>query len=223
MRLGLAALLYAGKLDDPEREKLDAALGLSYDAMRADEDDAASPLRIVSESPLAYVPRTGSVIAGVVFLHGHGGAFAQPCWQIAHALASAATVCPSIGASADWASARGEALVRDAIAELHRRGAARVVMMGLSDGGIGATRLAPRLRAELAGVVAISGVDPAAPAPGLPALVLQGTLDRMMSSAVAQAWAARVGARFVAVPHGHFALLLAPDELERAIAAFTLR
>jgi pimeloyl-ACP methyl ester carboxylesterase len=213
VRLGLSALRYAGKLDDPESSALDAALGTAYAAMLADENDAASPVRIAAAAPLTYVPR-GSIVAGVVVLHGHGGAFALPCWQVARAVAvrGAATLCPSIGVDADWGSPRGEAIVRAALGELGRRGAQRLVLVGLSDGGVGATRLAPRLRADLTAVVAISGVDPAAPSPGVPTLVIQGTLDRMMSASSARTWAARVGARYLALPHGHFALLVAPAE-----------
>lgn len=219
--LGVAALAYSGKLRDPELALLDPALRASYAQMRADEDDPASPSVVNDEGGLSYAPR-GPIRAAVVFLHGHGGAFALPCWQIAHAVVvhGVATLCPALPAGAAWSDVDGRGVVERTIAKLRAAGVARVVLVGLSDGGIGASRLAAMMPGTFVGLAAISGIDPAAAAPTIPTLVFQGSRDVMMSASVAKTWATRAHAEYVEVDRGHFAMLLEPAVFGITIAGF---
>jgi pimeloyl-ACP methyl ester carboxylesterase len=96
-----------------------------------------------------------------VFLHGFGGSFALPCWQLAKAALPMGYVtrCPATGPEGDWWEASGEAIVRDLIDELRREGYRKIVLVGLSNGAVGAARLAPKFRAQLAGVSVIQSRD----------------------------------------------------------------
>ena len=105
--------------------------------------------------------------------------------------------------------------MRDAIAALESEGMHHIVLAGLSNGGVGAARLAPKLRGTIDGLVLISGASPAA-SPGVPVLVLQGARDAMMPASVAQSYATAHGGSYVELNGGHFALLL---EREKAMAA----
>jgi pimeloyl-ACP methyl ester carboxylesterase len=158
----------------------------------------------------------------LVFLHGFGGNFELPCWQIAQAAAEASlvTYCPSVGPEGHWWTDQGERTLRRTLEMVHARGFDRVYLAGLSNGGIGATRLAARMRGEFRGLVLVSGADAAAPSPGIPVLAIHGTADPMTSAASARAYAARAGGTFVALDGGHFAFLLHEAEARRAIASW---
>lgn len=155
---------------------------------------------------------------GVVFLHGFGGSFALPCWEVASAAARAGmeTACPSIGQRGDWWTARGEDITRQTIAWMRARGARRIVLAGLSNGGIGASRLAPRMRGEIAGVVLLSGAAAVEPPRGLPVLVVHGRADHMTSAGVARRYAARAGRRgtLVLLDGDHFVLVARAAEIQ---------
>ena len=231
--LGLQALAGAKHLRDPDLALLEPALRSSYARMRADEDDPSSPVRPRrvaltaggAEDTLVYEPRSG-VPAGartaLVFLHGYGGSFALPCWQLARAVAPAgiAAVCPTLDVEGEWSSANGERLVRSTVDHLHGAGYDRLILAGLSNGAIGASRLAPKLKGAFAALVLVSGADPSAPAPGLPALVIQGRRDAIMAASGARTYAAAAHASYVDLDGGHFAMLLSADEVERALRAF---
>ncbi len=202
------------------------------DAMRAGYDEMAREEGALPSPVLATylgLERPGASDAidfehagadAVVFLHGYAGNFTMSCWLFARAAARAglATDCPSTSWRGDWWTASGEAIVRERIAALRARGKTRVFLAGLSNGGIGASRLAPRLRGEIAGLVLVSGVAPDAGAPGVPTLVLQGRRDAMCSASVARAYATGNGASYVELDDGHFALLVDRDRAARAIA-----
>src|SRR5262249_44450006 len=135
----------------------------------------------------------------VVFLHGFGGNFTLPCWLVAQAArrAGLVTFCPSIRPAGDWWQADGEATLRRTVQIVRARGIDRIYLAGLSNGGIGASRLAPRMRGSFRGLVLISGAAADAPAPGVPALVIHGRRDAMVAVSVAARYASRTGARFV--------------------------
>lgn len=228
--LGLQALAGAGRLRDPDLALLEPALRASYARMRADEDDPSSsvrPRRVAlteggAEDTLVYEAR-GGVRAGartaVVFLHGYGGSFALPCWQLARAVAPAglATVCPTLDFDGEWWSTSGERLVRSAVDHLHAVGYERLVLAGLSNGAIGASRLAPKMKGTFTALVLVSGADPSAPPPSVPALVIQGRRDTMMAASGARSYAATAHARYVELDRGHFAMLLSADEVDGAL------
>lgn len=214
------ALLGVKMMDihDPDAPDLERAMHAAYARMRADEDSGA--LVIVDRERMWLSSTSKTSDLGVVFLHGYGGRFALPCWQVTHALASldATVACPSIGTDGDWWTPKGKALVTETIAALRAAGSKRVVLVGLSNGGIGVTRIAPGLGIDAA--IAISGADPSAPAPGVPALVIHGKKDAMSSAASARAWATKSRATYVELDAGHFVMLRNASETEAALLAF---
>jgi pimeloyl-ACP methyl ester carboxylesterase len=113
----------------------------------------------------------------------------------------------------------GERIVRATMRWVQARGLGTVYLAGLSNGGHGASQLAPRLKG-LHGVLLISGASPTAPAAGVPTLVVQGEADTMASPSSAAAYAARTGARYLTFPSGHFALLTDREPVRAAIASW---
>jgi pimeloyl-ACP methyl ester carboxylesterase len=231
---GTRVLLGTGMLRDDELE-LRSAMSDAYVAMKRDEGSAPSPFvatYLGLERPAAFdlvmieptrAPEAAArPRSALVFLHGYGGNFDLPCWQIAKAVASldVVTACPSTRWVGDWWSEAGEATLRRTIEILHGRGVDRIVLAGLSNGGVGALRLAPRLRDELAGLVLISGAESKGRAAGVPTLVIHGRHDSMMPFSQSAAYATNVGAQLVAVDAGHFAMLVRGPEVDRAIRDF---
>jgi predicted esterase len=163
----------------------------------------------------------------IIFLHGYGGNFTLQCWLVAHAgeRIGALTICPSIGPSGDWWNPSGEATLRQTLSYLQQRGIARVYLAGLSNGGIGASRLAQRFEADLAGLILISGADPDAPITHLPVLVVQGSADERIPQRVAQRYAAAVGApcTYVLLEGDHFVLLKHAEQVQAAITQWILQ
>jgi pimeloyl-ACP methyl ester carboxylesterase len=231
---GTRFLVATGLLHD-DRPELPSAMGNAYLAMKHDEGDAPSPFvatylglerpaafDLVIIEPTLIAEATAHPRSALIFLHGFGGNFDLPCWQIAKAVASldVVTACPSTRWVGDWWSLEGEATLRRTIDVLHARGVDRIVLAGLSNGGFGASRLAPRLHGDLAGLILISGAERTAPRPGIPTLVIHGRRDTMTSFAESEAYATKVGAKLVAVDAGHFAMLVRGPEVDRAIRDF---
>lgn len=214
-----------------------AALREGYDRMRDDEGWVPSP--VLSTLTLGHerddfvllerrAPRTD---AAVIFLHGSMGNVTLECWQVAQAAAvhGLPTFCPSTDASGRWDARRGRAILDVTSMRLKRRGVRRVAIVGLSAGGIGLSRLAPRLRLpegmSLEGLVQLSGTGAPARPRRVPTLILQGGRDRMTPPAPARRHAHALGrhARYVEVPEaGHWLLLShhaqVHDELSRFFA-----
>jgi pimeloyl-ACP methyl ester carboxylesterase len=228
---GTRALFAVGMLKDDAHEAPEA-MRAAYTRFRAEQGDAPSPapatflglerpsaFDIVVFDPPAGAPNAH---AALVFLHGFGGGFDLPCWQLARAVGDlgVSTLCPSTGWLGDWSSEAGEATLRRTLAFARARGATRIVLAGLSNGGIGASVLAPRLSGELAGLVLVSGAEPSAASPGIPTLVLHGRSDSMTSADDARAYATRIGARFVELDAGHFAMLVRAEPFDRLLRAF---
>ncbi|HEX4516828.1 MAG TPA: hypothetical protein VH054_24940 [Polyangiaceae bacterium] len=225
------AIAYTHFMNDPDVPKLPNAMRDAYDQMAREEGDLPSPfaatylgLQRPGASDAIEFMRDGD--AAVVFLHGSAGNFTMSCWLFARAAAKAgvSTTCPSTTWVGDWWSRDGEKIVRESIASLRARGKNRIYLAGLSNGGIGASRLAPRLADEkLAGLVLVSGAAPDARATNLPALVVQGRDDAQISAAVVHAYAARANATYVELAAGHFALLVEREKAQRAITDWLVR
>jgi hypothetical protein len=229
---GTRVLVAGGMLRDDAAE-LPSAMRAAYAKMHAEQGDAPSPVLATYlglQSPSAFdllivEPPSrpiGAARGAVVFLHGFAGNFALPCWQLARAVAplGVTTACPSTRWVGDWWSAAGEATLRRTLDALHARGISRVVLAGLSNGGYGASRLAPRMRGSFAGLILISGAARDAPAAGIPALVVHGRHDTMAGFGEATSYSARTGARLVALDAGHFAMLVRSDENDAAVRTF---
>ena len=214
---------------DPDVPSLAHVMHVAYARMRAEQGSTPSPVvatYIGLEAPGADdTLEIGDVehAAGVVvFLHGYAGSFTLPCWVVSRAARDAgfATVCPSTRWVGDWWSPAGEATLRETVSGLHGRGVREIVLAGLSNGGIGASLLAPRMRGTFDGLIVISGASPEAAAPGVPVLALHGTHDAQISADVVRAYAGRVDGRYLAFDAGHFAMLTREQEMMPAITSF---
>lgn len=225
-------LLAASGLRLDDAAELPRAMQSAYAELRAREGDAPSPfpatylgLQRSNAFDLVFVEPASTAARSdmaIVYLHGFAGNFQLPCWQVARAVdgLGVTVACPSTRWVGDWWTADGEATVRRTVEVLHARGIRRIVLAGLSNGGYGASRIAPKMRGAFVGLVLISGAARDAPAPGIPTLVFHGLADGTAPVASAQAYASRVGARFVGVPAGHFAMLVRATEHDRALRAF---
>jgi len=227
--LGAFLLVEAGALPDPDAPALPVAMHDAYAEMRAVEGDMPSPvlptyagLETAARADVVVIEPARPARGALLFLHGFGGNYALPCWEMARAAAEAdlVTFCPSVGWRGEWANDEGQRTVVATLRMAHRRGLDRVWLAGLSNGAIGASLLAPRMRGSFRGVILVSGASPQAGAPGVPTLVLQGHRDALCPAAVARAYARRTGAAYTDLDAGHFALLLRRREAHRAIAAW---
>lgn len=173
--------------------------------------------------PASDAPPTRAII----FLHGFGGNFTLQCWLIAHAAEQigALTICPSTGPAGDWWNPNGKAILQQTLRYLKGRGVQRIYLAGLSNGGIGASRLANALQTDLAGLILISGADPSAPVTGLPVLVVQGSDDERIPTEMVEKYVAKVGAAgtYMLLEGDHFVLLKQADEIQQAILDWLLR
>ena len=229
---GARVLTWRWPLVREERATLPRAMRAAYVEMRSDLGVTPSPVLdtlLGRQGPAAFdamvVARADAVPArsAVVFLHGFAGSFALECWLVARAADAigAITVCPATGFSGRWSDRDGERTLRATLEYLRARDIRRVYLAGLSNGAAGAAALAPRFGgAPLAGLILISGAPAAAPAPGLPALVVHGDRDPMASARAARAYASQHHARYAGFDAGHFVLLTHRDQTRAAIAAW---
>lgn len=221
-----SVLVADNRLPDPEAKLVPATMRDAYRRMREAEGDVPSPVLATyagRQSPDAFdilvIDGVDQPRGALIFLHGFGGNFALPCWLISGPAraASLVTFCPSTGPMGDWWSKDGEETVRRTLALARARGLDRIYLAGLSNGGIGASRLAPRLRGQIRGLVLVSGAAPEASSAGIPSLVVHGARDSMVPTANARGYAVRTGARYVELKGGHFGMLTHEDDYRRAI------
>lgn len=227
------AVVMVGVLPSNDTKGLVPTLRASYLQMEDEEGSTPSPVvrtllglqtkttYDVIEAPAALPRATDAVL----FLHGYGGNFTLQCWAIAKAakLANATTFCPSTRLSGDWWQADGPAIVTDMIAKLRARGFDRIVLAGLSNGGIGASRLAASYKKDIVGLLLISGAAPDAGPSGVPTLVFQGSRDTMMPPSHVRSYADKTGATYVELDGTHFLLLEKLDEMTNAMGEWLLR
>jgi pimeloyl-ACP methyl ester carboxylesterase len=130
------------------------------------------------------------------------------------------TVCPSTRPSGDWWSPQGVEILHQTLAYLQQRGVERIYLAGLSNGGLGASRLAQRFESALAGLILISGADPDAPITRLHVLVIQGNKDERVPVWVAERYIAAAGtaSTYLLLEGDHFVLLRQADRVQGAIA-----
>ena len=219
-----------GWISPTEQTGLMDAMYAGYQAMAQAQPLVASPF------PRTYLnlQRSGAFDAvtiepddnqppqmGVIFLHGFTGNFTMPCWLVAQAVRTshALTICPSVGWKGDWWTSNGEATLRATIDYLHQRGLSRIVLAGLSNGAVGASELAYKLTADIAGLILISGASLDAKDSGLPVLVLAGTDDERMPATMMHAYANQLGdkATFIELPADHFMLAKKAAEIQHDI------
>ncbi len=152
---------------------------------------------------------------GVIFLHGYAGSFTVECWHFVRAARAigALKVCPSMDASGEWWRPDGVAIVDATLRYMASRGVSRVVLAGLSNGAVGAHRIARRFAPRLAGLVLISGASAFGSSAGVPTLVVRGTDDALGRSAIREPeWSE------FTIAGGHFVFLSRADAVRDAIA-----
>lgn len=222
--VGSRLLTFLGAVPSREFPTLPDLLARSYTQTEDDAPRLGTPIPATlldlqhadAFDTIVVEPRGEASEVGVVFLHGFAGSFALQCLEVARVArdGGARTVCPATSFEGAWWRGDGEAITRASIAHLRARGARRIVLVGLSNGGVGASRLAPRLRAEIDALVLLSGLSPRAPSPGVPTLVVQGEHDTMVPTRLVRGWArGRSGVRYAELDGTHFVLLERRDEL----------
>jgi pimeloyl-ACP methyl ester carboxylesterase len=222
-----------GWISPTEADGLLEAMYSGYQGMAADQSLVASPFArtyLNLQHPGAFdaviiEPQDNQPVQmGMIFLHGFIGNFTMPCWLVAQAVRTnhAVTVCPSVDWKGDWWTSNGETTLRATIDYLHKRGVTRIYLAGLSNGGVGASELAYKLTADIAGLILISGASPDAQDSGLPVLVLSGRLDERMPTDMLRAYANRLGDKvtFIAFDSDHFMLAKKSQEIQAAIESW---
>jgi pimeloyl-ACP methyl ester carboxylesterase len=222
-------LLIATGMVPPEFPTLPSLLIASYPAHEAFAPRLATPVLSTllgldnEDANNAILVRSTqqAPTLGVIFLHGYAGNFAFQCLEIAAAVAplSAEVICPSDHFVGRWSDPAALRIIDSSIAILRARGAQRIVLVGLSNGAIGASRHADEL--DINALVLISGVSSRAPTPRVPTLLLQGRSDAMVSTSRVRAWArAHPRVRYVELPGTHFVLIEQRAAMRRAMRAF---
>ena len=222
------AVILTGMLPANDTKNLVPSLKRAFEAMDHAEGSGPSPIvmtflnlqkRDAFDAIEVSAPAPDSH-AAVLFLHGYGGNFTLQCWMIAQAArrAGAAAFCPSTRFEGDWWRGDGPEIVHATLGRMRERGFDRIVLAGLSNGGVGASYLAPRLQGAIIGLLLISGAAPDAPAAGVPTLALEGSRDTMMTPAVVRKYAAASSASYVELEGTHFLLIEQPDAMTAAIA-----
>lgn len=176
-------------------------------------------------------PGDGKVPA-LVFLHGYGGLLTAYVATLreAEALDGWAIVAPAYGFSGEWWTPRGEAIVARTLDTLPARiDRDRVVLVGLSNGAVGATRIATLdgLAERFRAVVAIEGAAEArwVGKPQRPLLVIGARNDARFSytgleRAVASLRAAGGDVTLVPVEGDHMAFFTHTREVTDMLAGF---
>ncbi|MCA9670428.1 MAG: hypothetical protein KC503_32755 [Myxococcales bacterium] len=237
--LGLEVLPYTGMIFEQEARGARAAFAKVYGELAERHGNVASPfaatwlgLQRAAAYDVVLFSSKPRASRAVVLLHGSTGNYVFECFLMARALASLGvlTVCPSTGVEGAWWKGDGPAILDSTLQQLARRGVKRVVLAGLSNGGIGASLLASRVagarrgRARVVGLLLLFGLTPRAPRTWLPTLVLHASGDARMSARAARGYVARAkNARLVTLRGDHFAMAKRPRAVGRVVRAFVKR
>jgi predicted esterase len=225
-----AAFLSRTAINGREHRGLPAALSEAYDAIAAAGGTSSSPVAatyLFLQRPSAFdavivdAPQPNPE-AAVIYLHGFGGNLTVQGWLVAQGAKqiNAVTVAPSVRFIGDWWAPGGLETIRATIAYLRKQGIRRIYLAGLSNGGIGICRLAPRLKHDVDGLILISGADGHAPDAGLPVLALHGTYDDRISFTAAKSYVDQAGDRgtYREFDGDHLVLAKQPIEMQTALA-----
>ena len=221
---------YMGAISPTEKKSLDIKFSETFEEMKLQEVTPLSPFLTTYlnlQSPQRFdaviaEPRPGTHPgAGIVFLHGFGGNFTLQCWLVAAAgdQIDAITICPSTSPSGNWWNSQGQSILQETLSYLRQRGVERIYLAGLSNGGIGASRLAEQLQQDIVGLILISGADPSAAITELPVLVLHGKYDERIPVSVMEQYASAAGssATYRLFEGDHFLLLKEADQVQKAM------
>lgn len=222
---------YLGLISPAEKESLVSTFSQTYQDMNSHGATPLSPF-LATYLGQQQMDRFDLVVAepesesppenGIIFLHGFGGNFTVQCWLLAKPgyRIDAVTVCPSTGVSGQWWNSQGQTILRETLTYLQQRDVERIYLAGLSNGAIGASKLADQFRAEIAGFILISGADPTATMTGLPVLVIHGEYDERIPVSMMEQYVDAAGdsATYHLFEGDHFLLLKQADRVQTVIA-----
>ena len=221
---------YLGAISPSEKNSLDIKFSQAFNEMNVHGVTPLSPFlttylnqqrsnefdAIVSDPGSGTTPRNG-----IIFLHGFGGNFTVQCWLIAAAgdHIDAVTVCPSTDPGGAWWSVRGQSILQETLIYLQKRGVERIYLAGLSNGAIGASRLADQLKNNLKGLILISGADPNAAITEIPVLVLHGKYDERIPVSMMEGFVSAAGpsVTYHLFEGDHFLLLKQAEQVQGVI------
>lgn len=224
---------YLGAISSTERNSLDVTFSQTFQEMKAEGVTPLSPFLttylnqqrpnefdvVIAEPNSETPPKTG-----IIFLHGFGGNFTVQCWLMAKAgnQVNAITVCPSTSPIGAWWNPQGQAILQETFNYLHKRGVEHIYLAGLSNGAIGASRLADQLKSDVRGLILISGADPNAPMTDLPVLLLHGENDERIPASLMERYtsAAVSNATYHVFEGDHFLLLKQADQVQAVIVSW---
>lgn len=174
------------------------------------------------------VAPTGEPAFGVIFLHGFMGNVAAQCWEIAQAVKAlgGVTICPSTEWTGHWWQTDGQEILVHTFTYLRDQGISRVYLGGFSNGGAGIGQTAFEWGGEegLAGLFFIDGFTNGAGVRrlDLPVLIIEGTQDRRFPPAIAQGFAAEIGAlaTYAEIDSDHFLIMKQPKLVQNALTTW---
>lgn len=149
-----------------EGREMKAAFASAYDAMPPSWRGGPNALLMTSRfgdvRSLRFEPKGDGSLPTVIFLHGFGGLLTPYVSLLARQLGDGfIIVAPALDNVGVWSSRRGQQVLRATLASLPARAdRSKVFLVGLSNGGVGATTALcdPELRTAFAGFVLLSGV-----------------------------------------------------------------
>jgi predicted esterase len=221
---------YLGAISPAEKDSLDRTFSQTFKEMKRRGGTPLSPFLttylyqqtpeefdvVIAEPTSGTPPKTG-----IIFLHGFGGNFTLQCWLVAAAgdQIDAITVCPSTDPSGAWWNAKGQSILQETFMYVRQRGVERIYLAGLSNGAIGASRLADQYKNDLNGMILISGADPNATMTELPVLLLHGKHDERIPVSMMEQYASHAGptAAYHLFEGDHFVLLKQANILQEVI------
>ncbi len=221
-----------GLVTSQEYDGAPETFGQIYAEIAAAEGIVPSPFLttyLLAQSPrhfdlLVLEPDVENPESALIFLHGFGGNFTLQCWLVGQAAQELGmlTVCPATRFDGYWWGKNGERTLEITLDYLKDRGVQQVFLAGLSNGGIGTSRLAPDLASEIDGLILVSGADPGAEPSGLPVLVIHATGDERIPVSTARRYAEQAGesGTYVEYEGDHFLLAKQADEVLPEIQAW---
>lgn len=177
-----------------EYDELPAALLQTYQRFRSTHGDVPTPL-VATTLGIEHLNYTDTLLLkaasantskskkAVIFLHGFGGNWTLLCFLVSEAGREAGydTLCPSVGFAGMWGSGSGVERLRLTVEEAKRRDYQELVLIGLSNGAVGASILAAAEKLEgrdsFKALGLLFGAHPDTESLTIPTLYIYGSKD----------------------------------------------